>query len=96
MNIKISFKNLEHTPALDEKIREKTGRLEKYLGGGTEVHWTCSVHDGHHFFPGGGRGERRLVQGHGVAVVMAMPIDESGINCFSTQVHDRIGVKLEK
>lgn len=49
MKVIISFKHLEHTPALDEKIRHKTKKLEKYLGGNTEVHWTCYVKDGQHF-----------------------------------------------
>lgn len=46
MKIKVSFKNLEHTPALDEKIHQKTEKLEKYLDGNTEVHWTCRVNEG--------------------------------------------------
>ncbi|MBF0299023.1 MAG: ribosome-associated translation inhibitor RaiA [Oligoflexia bacterium] len=48
MKISISFKNLEHTPALDEKIKEKTHKLEKYLNGNTDVHWFCSVQEGKH------------------------------------------------
>jgi putative sigma-54 modulation protein len=43
MNIKISFKHLEHTPALDERIHEKSMRLEKFFGGKFDVHWTCWV-----------------------------------------------------
>ena len=31
MNIKITFKHLEHTPSLDLKIREKTKKLEKLI-----------------------------------------------------------------
>ena len=43
MNIKISFKHLDHTPALDERIREKSEKLEKFFGGNFDVHWTCWV-----------------------------------------------------
>lgn len=45
MKIVSSFKHLEHTPALDQKIQEKSERLSKYLDGNFEVHWTCSVRD---------------------------------------------------
>ena len=45
MKIVSSFKQLEHTPALDEKIQEKSEKLQKYLEGNFEVHWTCSVRD---------------------------------------------------
>jgi putative sigma-54 modulation protein len=32
MDVSITFKHLEHTPALDERIREKSRKLEKYPG----------------------------------------------------------------
>ena len=41
MNVKITFKHLEHTPALDERIQEKSEKLEKFFGGNFNVHWTC-------------------------------------------------------
>ena len=43
MKISISFKNLEHTEALDEKIKEKTERLSKFFDGNISVHWVCHV-----------------------------------------------------
>ncbi|MFP5458849.1 MAG: ribosome hibernation-promoting factor, HPF/YfiA family [Bacteriovoracia bacterium] len=43
MNITITFKHLEHTPALDERIREKSEKLNKYFGGQFKVHWVCWV-----------------------------------------------------
>ncbi len=45
MKMIISFKNIEHTDALDETIRKKTKKLEKYFDGLTEVYWTCCVED---------------------------------------------------
>lgn len=49
MKIVSSFKHLEHTPALDVKIQEKSQKLKKYLEGNFEVHWTCSIReDGAH------------------------------------------------
>ncbi|MBF0206646.1 MAG: ribosome-associated translation inhibitor RaiA [Oligoflexia bacterium] len=41
MKVTMSFKNLEHNRRLDEKIRQKTSRLHKFLDENTEVHWTC-------------------------------------------------------
>ena len=49
MRIKISFKHLQHTPALDERIREKSKKLEKYLGGKCQVKWTCYVKNQSHY-----------------------------------------------
>lgn len=34
---------MEHTPALDEKIREKSEKLKKYLSPNAEVSWVCWV-----------------------------------------------------
>lgn len=48
MKIVSSFRNLEHTPALDEKIESKSQKLKKYFDGNLEVFWTCSVEDGDH------------------------------------------------
>jgi putative sigma-54 modulation protein len=45
MKVFSSFKSLEHTPALDEKIHEKSQKLQKYFEGNLEVHWTCYVRD---------------------------------------------------
>lgn len=43
MKIVSTFKHLEHTPALDQKIEEKSMKLKKYFDGNLEVFWTCSV-----------------------------------------------------
>jgi len=45
MKIINSFKQLEHTPALDEKIHAKSQKLKKFFDGNFEVHWTCYVRD---------------------------------------------------
>ena len=49
MKLKISFKHLDHTPALDERIHEKSEKLEKYFEGNISVHWVCWVHDEKHW-----------------------------------------------
>lgn len=40
MKIVSSFKHLEHTPSLDEKIERKSQKLKKYFEGNFEVFWT--------------------------------------------------------
>jgi putative sigma-54 modulation protein len=42
MKITISFKHLKHSETTDERIHEKTMKLEKYLDGKTKVDWICS------------------------------------------------------
>ena len=49
MKIKISFKNLEHTPSLDQRIQEKSEKFKKYFQGNTVVHWFCWVHNEEHW-----------------------------------------------
>ncbi|MDA9793037.1 ribosome-associated translation inhibitor RaiA [Bacteriovoracaceae bacterium] len=43
MNVTISFKHLEHTESLDEKIKGKSKKFKKYFEGNFEVQWTCYV-----------------------------------------------------
>jgi putative sigma-54 modulation protein len=45
MKITVTFKGLEHTPSLDERIREKSKKLDKYLDGNTNMKWFCYVED---------------------------------------------------
>ena len=49
MKCTISFRNLEHTPALDQKINEKSKKLEKYLGPDAKVEWVCWVENADQF-----------------------------------------------
>jgi putative sigma-54 modulation protein len=49
MKLKISFKHLKHTPALDERIKEKSEKLQKYFQGNTSVSWVCWVHGDEHW-----------------------------------------------
>ena len=49
MKLKISFKHLEHTPSLDQRIQEKSQHFEKYFQGNTTVQWFCWVHNDEHW-----------------------------------------------
>ena len=46
MNLKISYKHLDSSDAINAKINEKMTHLEKFFTGNVEAHWVCSV-DGH-------------------------------------------------
>lgn len=41
MNVNITFRHMEHTPALDQMIREKSEKFTKWFGPAANVHWTC-------------------------------------------------------
>jgi putative sigma-54 modulation protein len=45
MKIISSFKKIEHTEALDQKLHEKSQKFEKYFEGNFEVQWTCYVNN---------------------------------------------------
>jgi putative sigma-54 modulation protein len=49
MNLKISFKHMHHTPALDQRIQEKSQKFEKYFQGQLKVDWHCWVHGDEHW-----------------------------------------------
>ena len=41
MNVNITFRHMDHTPALDQMIREKSEKFSKWLGAQADVRWTC-------------------------------------------------------
>ena len=49
MKVTISFIHMEHTPALDERINEKSSKFEKYFEGDGRIKWTCYVQDKKHY-----------------------------------------------
>ena len=49
MKLKISFKHLDHTPSLDQRIKEKSEKFEKYFEGNTNIQWFCWVHNDEHW-----------------------------------------------
>lgn len=49
MKLKITFKHLDHTPALDERIKEKSEHFKKYFQGNISVSWICWVHEEKHW-----------------------------------------------
>lgn len=49
MKITISFLHLEHTQALDERIREKSLKLAKYFNDKGTMKWNCYVKNGVHY-----------------------------------------------
>jgi putative sigma-54 modulation protein len=49
MKVTISFQHLDHTPSLDDRIKEKTSKLKKYMEGKTHAKWNCYVQDHVHY-----------------------------------------------
>jgi putative sigma-54 modulation protein len=45
MKITTCFRHLEHTPALDVRIHEKSQHLTKYFSGNFELQWYCFAKD---------------------------------------------------
>ncbi len=43
MNVSITFRHMDHTPTLDQTIREKSEKFKKWFSNITTVHWTCWV-----------------------------------------------------
>ncbi len=41
MKLNITFRHMEHTPALDQVIRDKSEKFSKWFGQSLDVHWTC-------------------------------------------------------
>ena len=49
MKVTITFRHLDHTPSLDERIHEKSDKLSKFLGGKSHIKWSCYVKEGNHY-----------------------------------------------
>ena len=41
MLLNITFRHMEHTPALDAVIRDKSEKFSKWFGPQADVRWTC-------------------------------------------------------
>lgn len=41
MNINISTKNFDHTPAIDEQIQKKLEKITKFLDESARIDWVC-------------------------------------------------------
>lgn len=49
MKLKISFKQLKHTEALDLRIKDKSEKFKKYFQSRIDVQWVCWVHNDEHW-----------------------------------------------
>ena len=49
MNVEITLRHLEHTPAIDEKIKSKLQKVAKRLGDDASFHWTAWVEGDQHY-----------------------------------------------
>lgn len=46
MQVSSSFKNIKHTPGIDEHIYEESEKLAKFFNGKFEVQWSCHLRNG--------------------------------------------------
>ena len=49
MKVTITFLHLDHTESLDQRINEKTAKLEKFFEPDSSIKWTCYVKGGEHY-----------------------------------------------
>ena len=49
MKITVTFRHLDHTESLDERIHEKSEKLAKYFDGNINLKWSCWVKEGNHY-----------------------------------------------
>lgn len=49
MRVSSSFLHFEHTPALDEKIKEATAKISKFFDDKGTMKWCCYVTNGEHY-----------------------------------------------
>ena len=48
MKIKVTYKHLESTPALDEMTQKKSEKLKKFFDGQLNLHWSYTVEKMNH------------------------------------------------
>lgn len=49
MKVTITFLHLDHTESLDQRIRQKSEKIDKYFPGRSHIKWTCFVKNGQHY-----------------------------------------------
>jgi putative sigma-54 modulation protein len=48
MKVSSSFLHFEHTPALDEKIKESSAKMSKFFDDDGVMKWSCFIKNGDH------------------------------------------------
>jgi putative sigma-54 modulation protein len=49
MELRIAYKQMDSTPSIEERIREKATKLKRFFHGKISIDWICSVEkDAHH------------------------------------------------
>lgn len=49
MSIQVTFKNIDHTPALDQNIQERTEKIKTMFPDNINVNWLCWVDAKRHY-----------------------------------------------
>lgn len=48
MNLSISYRHMDSSEALENKIKEKAEHLKKYFHGNVDIKWVCSIEKNNH------------------------------------------------
>ncbi len=48
MNLNITYRHVESTPSIEEKIRDKASKIEKYFDKDVNIDWVCTVDKNQH------------------------------------------------
>lgn len=87
MKVMMTFKNIKHTKALDEKIKEKSEKLKKYFEGNVNVQWSCSAIPMNHV------AEIKVVGPH--FTIFAAATDDNLYKCLD-KVLDKAEIQLQR
>jgi len=91
MKVTISFRNIQHTQVLDEKIKEKSEKLGKFIDGKTFMKWACNFEDGHYYAEVSIIGPKFEYHAHGGTENLYKTLD-----LVSHKIHKQIQKRKEK
>ena len=91
MRVTISFRNIQHTQVLDQKIKEKSEKLGKFLEGKTLMKWACNFEDGHYYAEVSIIGPHFEYHAHGGSENLYKTLD-----VVSHKIHKQIQKRKEK
>ena len=91
MKVTISFRNIQHTEVLDQKIKDKSEKLGKFIEGKTFMKWACNFEDGHYYAEVSIIGPKFEYHAHGGTENLYKTLD-----LVSHKIHKQIQKRKEK
>ncbi len=77
MKVNISFRHMDSSPAVEEKINEKCARLNKFFSGEISIDWICSVEKDNHVSEVNAKVAHHNFHAHAVMDNMYKTIDDA-------------------